>query len=76
MTPHDTARPDETISKPSADSHEHETVHPHYAAPPPSREIAGEPRILHALTIAAWVGKLIDPLLHHSHEKDEARLDS
>lgn len=70
MTPHDPAWPDETTT--GAEHTASETVHPHYAAPPPSKEVAGEPRILHAMTIAAWVGKLIDPLLHRSKEELEA----
>lgn len=70
MTPHDFARPDETTD---AENPAAEPVHPHYAAPPPSKEVAGEPRILHALTFASWVGKLIDPLIHRNRDELEAK---
>jgi len=71
MTFHDSARPDD-MPRDDASEQASEPVHPRYAAPPPSKEVAGEPRILHALALASWVGKLIDPLIHRDKDEPEA----
>ena len=42
------------------------------AAPRPVHPV-GEPRIVHSLLVATWLGRLIDPLPHHKGEK-RARL--
>ena len=36
------------------------------AAPQPTHPI-GEPRLVHTLMLAAWLGHLIDPLPHKGH---------
>ncbi|MFQ3661107.1 MAG: hypothetical protein SNJ69_01800 [Chloroflexaceae bacterium] len=42
------------------------------AAPRPAHPI-GEPRYLHALLVAAWLGRLIDPLPHVPTKGQPAR---
>lgn len=45
------------------------TVYTRYcAAPRPSRWI-GEPRFVHALLVAAWLGRLFDPLPQTKHAR-------
>lgn len=65
MVSHDIAQYDTSRKRVDHADPSSEPVHPHYAAPPPSKEVAGEPRLLHALTVATWLGRLIDPLIHH-----------
>jgi hypothetical protein len=36
------------------------------AAPQPTHPI-GEPRLVHTLMLATWLGRLIDPLPHKGH---------
>ncbi len=40
------------------------------AAPHPAHPV-GEPRLIHSMLIAAWLGRLLDPL-PHTHRKPEA----
>lgn len=44
-----------------------EPVYTRYCAAPHPTHPIGEPRFVHTLMVAAWLGRLIDPLPHKAH---------
>lgn len=43
-----------------------ELLYTRYCAAPRPAHPVGEPRLIHSLLVAAWLGRLIDPLPHRS----------
>lgn len=50
---------------------ETEPLYTRYCAAPAPAHPVGEPSFVHALLVAAWLGRLIDPLPHHHRPADQ-----
>ena len=49
-------------------------VYTRYCAAPRPAPPIGEPRLVHSMLVAAWLGRLIDPLPHKGHKAEPKRL--